>query len=95
MSKAFLLWLAAALTGSTVFAQETVKVGVMMSFSGPFALFGEQQKRGMELYMEEAGGRCGNARMELIYRDEAGGPDKAKVLTQRSEERRVGKECRL
>jgi ABC-type branched-subunit amino acid transport system substrate-binding protein len=28
------------------------------------------------------GGKCGNARMGLVYRDEAGGPDKAKALTQ-------------
>jgi branched-chain amino acid transport system substrate-binding protein len=72
----------AALVSSTALAQETVKVGVMMGFSGPFALFGEQTKRGMEMYLDEAGGKCGNARIELIYRDEAGGPDKAKALTQ-------------
>jgi branched-chain amino acid transport system substrate-binding protein len=63
-------------------AQETVKVGVMMGFSGPFALFGEQTKRGMEHYLDEVGGKCGAAKIELIYRDEAGGTDKAKALTQ-------------
>ena len=72
----------AVLVSSTALAQETVKVGVMMGFSGPFALFGEQTKRGMEMYLDEVGGKCGNARIELIYRDEAGGPDKAKALTQ-------------
>jgi branched-chain amino acid transport system substrate-binding protein len=63
-------------------AQETVKVGVMMGFSGPFALFGEQTKRGMEMYLDEVNGKCGAAKIELIYRDEAGGPDKSKALTQ-------------
>lgn len=77
-----LLWCMAALIPGAVFAQDTVKVGVMMGFSGPFALFGEQTKRGMEMYLDEVGGKCGNARIELIYRDEAGGPDKAKALTQ-------------
>ena len=72
----------AALIPGFAASQETVKVGVMMSQSGPFALFGEQTRRGMELYLEEVGGRCGNSRIELIWRDEAGGPDKAKALTQ-------------
>jgi branched-chain amino acid transport system substrate-binding protein len=67
---------------ATVFAQDTVKVGVMMGFTGPFALFGVQTKRGMEMYLDEVGGRCGPTKIELIYRDEAGGPDKAKALTQ-------------
>lgn len=67
---------------STVLAQETVKVGVMMGFTGPFSLFGVQTKRGMEMYLDEVGGRCGTSKIELIYRDEAGGPDKAKALTQ-------------
>ena len=67
---------------STVLAQDTVKVGVMMGFTGPFSLFGVQTKRGMEMYLDEVGGRCGASKIELIYRDEAGGPDKAKALTQ-------------
>jgi branched-chain amino acid transport system substrate-binding protein len=67
---------------STVLAQDTVKVGVMMGFTGPFSLFGVQTKRGMEMYLDEVGGRCGSAKIELVYRDEAGGPDKAKALTQ-------------
>lgn len=67
---------------AAVSAQDTVKVGVMMGFTGPFSLFGVQTKRGMEMYLDEVGGRCGPTKIELIYRDEAGGPDKAKALTQ-------------
>ena len=67
---------------ATAIAQDTVKVGVMMGFTGPFSLFGVQTKRGMEMYLDEVGGRCGPTKIELIYRDEAGGPDKAKALTQ-------------
>jgi len=80
-TKAWLVFATALIPGA-VLAQDVVKVGVMMGFSGPFALFGEQTKRGMEMYLDEVGGKCGNSRIELIYRDEAGGPDKAKVLTQ-------------
>jgi branched-chain amino acid transport system substrate-binding protein len=80
--KAWLSCFAALVMCAAAQAQDVVKVGVMMSQTGPFALFGEQQRRGMELYLDEVGGRCGPSRIELIYRDEAGGPDKAKTLTQ-------------
>ncbi len=66
----------------TLLAQETVKVGVVMSFSGPFAVYGDQTRRGIDLYLDEVGGKAGNARIEVIYRDEAGGPEKAKQVTQ-------------
>lgn len=78
MASLLILYLLAGLAS----AQQTVKVGVMMGFSGPFAQFGEQTKRGMEMYLDEVGGTCGSARIEIVWRDEAGGPDKAKALTQ-------------
>jgi branched-chain amino acid transport system substrate-binding protein len=77
-----LSWCVAALMCGPAVAQETVKVGVMMGMTGPFALFGEQTRRGMEYYLEQVGGKCGNARIELIWRDEAAGPEKSKALTQ-------------
>jgi branched-chain amino acid transport system substrate-binding protein len=77
-----LSWCVAALICGPAVAQETVKVGVMMGMTGPFALFGEQTRRGMEYYLEQVGGKCGNARIELIWRDEAAGPEKSKALTQ-------------
>ena len=77
-----LSWCVAALICGPAVAQETVKVGVMMGMTGPFALFGEQTRRGMEYYLEQVGGKCGDARIELIWRDEAAGPEKSKALTQ-------------
>lgn len=77
-----LSWCIAALICGPAVAQETVKVGVMMGMTGPFALFGEQTRRGMEYYLEQVGGKCGDARIELIWRDEAAGPEKSKALTQ-------------
>jgi branched-chain amino acid transport system substrate-binding protein len=74
--------IATTIWSGTALAQDVVKVGVMMGFTGPFALFGQQTRRGMELYLSEVDGKCGNARIELVWRDEAGGPDKAKALTQ-------------
>lgn len=67
---------------SLVSAQDTVKVGVLMSFSGPFGVYGEQTRRGVDLYLDEVDGKAGNTRIEVIYRDEFGGPDRAKQVTQ-------------
>ena len=63
-------------------AQETVKVGIVAPFSGPFTVYGEQFKRGVELYVEEIGQRAGGNRIEVIYRDESGGPEKVRQVTQ-------------
>jgi branched-chain amino acid transport system substrate-binding protein len=64
------------------FAQDAVKVGIVAPFSGPFTVYGEQFKRGVELYLEEIGQRAGGHRIEVIYRDESGGPEKVRQVTQ-------------
>ncbi len=77
------LSLAVALTaGSYAQAQPTVKIGLVAPFSGPFAVYGQQFQRGAELALQEAGGKAGNAKIELVTRDENGGPEKAKQVTQ-------------
>ena len=63
-------------------AQETAKIGIIAPFSGPFAVYGQHFQRGAELYLEEIGGKAGNTRIELLYRDESGGPERAKQLAQ-------------
>lgn len=73
------LALAAAATAQ---AQPTVKVGLVAPFSGPFASYGQQFQRGAELALEEVGGKAGDAKVELVTRDENGGPEKTKQVTQ-------------
>ena len=76
-------WLAAALLAPALAtAQEVVKVGIVAPFSGQFAVYGQQFQRGAELYLEEIGGKAGNARIELVLRDESGGPERVRQLTQ-------------
>lgn len=48
---------------------EPVKVGVIMTFSGGAAQFGEQIMRGMDLYMQEHPEAFGGHQVELIRRD--------------------------
>jgi branched-chain amino acid transport system substrate-binding protein len=63
-------------------AQDVVKVGIVAPFSGPNAVYGEQFKRGVELYLDEIGQKAGNSRIEVIYRDESGGPERVRQVTQ-------------
>jgi branched-chain amino acid transport system substrate-binding protein len=70
-----------ALAG-TAQSQETARIGIIAPFSGPFAVYGQHFQRGAELYLEQIGGKAGATRIELLYRDESGGPERAKQLAQ-------------
>ncbi|MSQ71351.1 MAG: ABC transporter substrate-binding protein, partial [Betaproteobacteria bacterium] len=82
MLKRTLLWILALLGPAVAAAQDVVKVGIVAPFSGPFAVYGQQFQRGAELYLEEIGGRAGNTKIELILRDESGGPERVRQITQ-------------
>ena len=59
--------------------KETIKIGHIAIFSGPFGTYGELQKRGSMLAMEEinkAGGIMGS-KVQIIYRDSAAKPAEA------------------
>ena len=55
---------------------QTVKVGIIAPFSGPFAHYGTLFKAGAEAYLASQGGKLAGQNIELIYRDE-GGPNPA------------------
>jgi len=64
-------------------AQQTVKIGVVMSFSGQFADPGAQIDNGIKLYMKEHGDTVAGKKIELIRKDSGGiAPDVAKRLSQ-------------
>jgi branched-chain amino acid transport system substrate-binding protein len=65
------------------FAQNTIKVGVIAAFSGPFADYGGQIEAGMKAYMKEHGDTVAGKKIELITRDTKGpAPEVAKRLAQ-------------
>ncbi|MBV8167572.1 MAG: ABC transporter substrate-binding protein [Alphaproteobacteria bacterium] len=71
-----------ALAGAAA-AQDVVKVGLIGTYSGPFASWGPQFQQGAELYLAEHGATVGNAKIELLVRDDGGpNPDRAKQLAQ-------------
>src|SRR6478752_429089 len=67
--KRFVLAAVAAIVMSTAAYAETVKVGVVGPFSGPFALQGKNFKAGIDAYMALNGNKVGDHTVEVIYRD--------------------------
>jgi branched-chain amino acid transport system substrate-binding protein len=84
LAKAGVYGLALALAATAPAAAETVKVGVVLPYSGGGAEFAQQIQRGMDLYMElEGRAKLGEHEIELIKRDSKGpAGDVAKAAVQ-------------
>ena len=63
-------------------AQDTVKIGMIMTYTGQFADAAAQMDHGIQLYMKQHGGTVAGKKIELIKKDTAGVPDAAKRLAQ-------------
>jgi branched-chain amino acid transport system substrate-binding protein len=74
--------LATLFVASTASA-DTVNVGVLGSFSGPYAAWGTQFRNALELFQEQHSGKVGDHEVKLVYRDVGGNePTRAKQLAQ-------------
>jgi len=75
---------AAAVLGSLpAWAQDTIKVGVIAPFSGPFADYGKQMQGGIKAWMASHGDSVAGKKVEVIYKDTTGpSPEIAKRLAQ-------------
>ena len=72
---------ALALCGSAY--ADTIKVGVVGPFSGPFAIQGKNFKAGIDAYMALNGSKVGDDDIEIIYRDVPhADPAQSKALAQ-------------
>ncbi len=64
-------------------AQETIKIGLIAPFSGPFADYGKQMQNGINAYMKKNGDHVAGKKVEVIVRDTTGpAPEIAKRLAQ-------------
>jgi branched-chain amino acid transport system substrate-binding protein len=73
----------AALAASLSYAEDTIKIGVVAAFSGPFADYGKQMEGGIKAYMHQYGDKVAGKKVELILKDTTGpAPDIAKRLAQ-------------
>src|SRR5262249_56161981 len=64
-------------------AQQTIKIGVILAYSGQFADRSAQMDNGIKLYMKQHGDTVAGKKIELIRKDTGGiAPDIAKRLAQ-------------
>jgi branched-chain amino acid transport system substrate-binding protein len=64
-------------------AQNVIKLGMVSTFSGPFAEYGQQMLNGMKAYMKINGDAVGGKKIEIVQKDDGGpAPDVAKRLAQ-------------
>ena len=86
MAGRFVVGLVAALAVSTpnaAAAEETIKVGVVVEMSGPFAPYGRQITNGMRAYLKAHGDRIAGKKVELVVKDTTGpAPDLARRVAQ-------------
>lgn len=73
----------AAVTAVAVDAQGTVRIGVVMPYSGQFADLAAQMDNGIKLYMKQKGDTVAGKKIEIIRKDTGGvAPDVATRLAQ-------------
>ena len=64
--------------GTTIFtvmsalAADTLKIGMVLPMSGPFAAYGKQIEHGARLYLQQSGGSFAGRKVELIVKDDTG-----------------------
>ena len=88
-AKLFVTLGAVALMAGSAAAQEKLKVGVVVSLSGPSAVLGQQARDGFNLAVKQLGGKLGGIDTEVIVVDDELKPDvavnKVKGLVERDQ----------
>jgi branched-chain amino acid transport system substrate-binding protein len=70
-----------ALSGAAS-AQETIKIGLILPMTGPFASTGRQIEAAAKLYMQQKGDTVAGRKIQLIVKDDTGTADVTKRLAQ-------------
>lgn len=78
----FFCWFASLCVLVPAHAQQAVRVGLIMTYSGQFADAAVQMDNGIKLYMKQHGDVVAGRKVEIIRRDTGGAPDAAKRLAQ-------------
>jgi len=74
--------LALALVATTAVAQDTVKIGLILPMTGPFASTGRQIDGAVKLWMQQNGSTVAGKKIEVIVKDDAGTADTTRRLAQ-------------
>jgi branched-chain amino acid transport system substrate-binding protein len=70
------------LASAPAYAQETVKIGLILPMTGPFASTGRQVEAGVRAYMALHGDEVAGKKIELVLRDDAGTADQTRRIAQ-------------
>jgi branched-chain amino acid transport system substrate-binding protein len=74
---------AVAAAGPAARAEDTIKIGLLLEYSGPFAQNAQEIDNGLSLYVKQHGDIVAGKKIEIIKRDTTGAaPDVAKRLAQ-------------
>lgn len=73
---------AAMSIGAAARAEDTIKVGVVMPMTGPFATNGKQTEAAIKAFVKAKGDIVAGKKVEFIIRDDRGAPETANRLTQ-------------
>jgi branched-chain amino acid transport system substrate-binding protein len=71
-----------ALAAGSAFAQDTVKIGLIVSMTGQQASTGKEIKAAVDLYMKEHGDTVAGKKIQVLLRDSGSVPDNSKRLAQ-------------
>ena len=82
MLKSWLAGAALALIAATAAAQDTVKIGLILPMTGPFASTGRQIDGAVKLWMAQNGSTVAGRKIEVIVKDDAGTADTTRRLAQ-------------
>ncbi len=63
-------------------AQETIKIGLILPMTGPFASTGRQVSAGVKTFMAMKGDTVAGKKIELVIRDDAGTADQTRRIAQ-------------
>lgn len=73
----------ATMTAPQALAQgDSVKIGLILPMTGPFASTGRQIDAAVKLFLAQGGNRAGGRKVEVILRDDAGVPDTTRRMAQ-------------
>src|SRR4051795_10757982 len=70
------------LFAGSAFAQDAVKIGLILPMTGPQASTGKQIDAGVKLYMQQNGDTVAGKKIEVILKDDGAVPDNTKRLAQ-------------
>ncbi len=72
----------ASLMATTAYAQEAIKIGLILPMTGPFASTGKQISAAVNLYVQQNGATIAGRKLEVILKDDTGVADVTRRIAQ-------------